>query len=394
MEIHGYKIIKPIERSTPVQVYLATQPCSDKQLAIHCLGKNTLPSEAIGSLTERFIEQGEYLCNIDHPNIAPVHDVGDTEDYLYLVTDYIPGESLATRGEQLCTLDQVYVVKQAANALDCLKEFGLAHFNIKPNNIILCEDSSKAVLIGFGFDIITEALAIAAEGRADLYSLGAIFYTLLMNKQPMTASLPSATDNQLPEFDSLSMPADRAIFQDFINRALASSAAERFTSGQEMAQALTEIDDEKIIYLNGHQGMLAPLPNHSKTPSTPQSTPVQYSGNVVPLVVSRKAQGTDNRQPITANTPTSKASDDFQKTPKKVTTLSKPDKNRVPLPLDTLEAPDHKPNSAYNPVLLLCTLFIAAMLYYFSEQGENFPYEQYDMLVEWAQEFFQRMWHS
>lgn len=308
MDIPGYKIIEPMGRNTSGPVYLATQNSSGKTVVIKFLYKKLLPAASLELSLKRFLEQGAIACKISHPNVARVHEVGHTEHFLYTIADYIEGKSIETLGQGICILDQIYIVKQIAKALDYLANNQCGHYNIKPANIILAADSSRAVLVDFGFGgagqldyslLAQEKLQqtayyaspeqmqnAALDIRSDLYNLGAIFYTLLSEK-PLFAASSLVVGGKSSGMSDIKLPENKRIFQSFIDRALAKSPDKRFQSGQEMIAALQAIDDEEIIHIKNQQGLTAPESKQEQEQEQdiplPESTSVKFENNVVPL---------------------------------------------------------------------------------------------------------------
>lgn len=308
MEIPGYNIIEPMGRNTSGPVYLATQLSSGRTVVIKFLYKNLLPAASRSTALKQFLGQGTIACKISHPNIARVHEVGHTEHFLYTIADYIEGNSLEILGQGICILDQIYIVKQIAKALDYLAMNNCGHYNIKPANIILESDSSRAVLVDFGFGgagqldysllaqekLLQTAYYAAPEQmqntaldiRSDLYNLGAIFYTLLSDR-PLYAVSSLVVGGKNSEITDIELPENKKIFQGFIDQAIAKLPDQRFQTGQEMIEALESIDDEEIIFIKSQQGITSPIsePEPEPDPELPlaESTAPKKKSNVVPL---------------------------------------------------------------------------------------------------------------
>jgi class 3 adenylate cyclase/tetratricopeptide (TPR) repeat protein len=145
----------------------------------------------------------------DHPHIVTVHDVGEDEGVPYIVSQLMPGGSLANvlakaSEHRLSVDDTVRIGSQVAEALAHAHGHGVIHRDLKPANIWL--DANGAVLLGdFGLAAMADHSALTAEGlvvgtvaylapeqgvgrtadaRADLYSLGAVLYELLCGRPP------------------------------------------------------------------------------------------------------------------------------------------------------------------------------------------------------------------
>ena len=401
MEIPGYHIIESIGHDPIEPVYLAEQTDTSRQVVIHTHDKTALNKDsAIGLQT--CIKDSEQLCAITHPNIAKVYAVGETESHIYSITDYIAGDSLADLGEDSCMLDQIYIIKQIAGALDYLADNGYGHFIIKPSNIILSESSGQAMLVDFGFD-----RAIAddnANSRPDLYRLGIIFYTLLADKEYLSA-IPSALSNlAIPEDSAIPVPEDKKVFQNFIDRSIALAPAQRFQSGGELAAALDEIDDEVILAINGNRGIAVPeqIPGHT------QDAEIKPASNVVPLTPKISKALTETSSPAKApkqqtealKSPQPKPPADLKPKPGKVGSIKHVNirTSSGEAQLDSQASPKPRPKtktvilddqipastskSSLRRTLLLLMLLLGVATYYQAQQDPTFLLSQLDQMVE------------
>src|SRR6185503_11374055 len=152
--------------------------------------------------------------NLQHPHILPLHDSGAADGFLYYVMPYVEGESLRerlTRERQLPMDDTTRVAQHVASALDYAHRHGVIHRDIKPENILIHERS--ALVADFGISLAVQSaggqrmtqtgLSLGTpqymspeqamgernmDGRADVYSLGALTYEMLTGDPPFTGS--------------------------------------------------------------------------------------------------------------------------------------------------------------------------------------------------------------
>ncbi len=180
----------------------------------------------------RFERDAQALLAAPHPNLLQILATGTdgSQSYLrpYLVTELVPeGKSLAhlLRERRLSVDEALAVTKSVARGLAHAHQRGLLHHHITPHAILLSPDLSTVKLTEFGFTRVeslgltgtlsTGAITLGAfqylapeqlEGsgsppdpRADLYSVGAVFFEMLTGRPPGGKfTLPSQSNGQVP----------------------------------------------------------------------------------------------------------------------------------------------------------------------------------------------------
>ena len=163
-------------------------------------------------IKESFLQEGRALAQFSHPSIVKVYDQFSENNTVYLVMEYLQGESLIDRINREGSIpaeELVPIAKNLAQALKVIHASGTLHRDVKPDNIIL-ERSGRTVLIDFGSArefqanktvamtvILTHGYApleqYASKGRlgppTDLYALGATLHHAITGHMP-----PSAAD--------------------------------------------------------------------------------------------------------------------------------------------------------------------------------------------------------
>jgi eukaryotic-like serine/threonine-protein kinase len=163
---------------------------------------------------DRFFREARFAIDLKHPNIVRLFDVGQADGLPFLVSEFVPGRTLA---EQLraCRPEPdraARIVLAVAEALAHAHGKGVFHRDIKPSNILMRDDETP-VLVDFGLarregdeltltlqgDILGAPAYMSPEqargdshrvdGRADIYSLGVVLYQLLTGQQPFTGNL-------------------------------------------------------------------------------------------------------------------------------------------------------------------------------------------------------------
>ncbi len=205
------------------QVYLAEDPQLQRKVAIK------VPHPHIISHVDQcqaYLAEARVVAGLDHPNIVPVYDVGNTDSVPgYVVSKYIEGTDLAGRSNagRLAYDEVARLVSAVADALHYAHVRGLVHRDIKPGNILLGVDG-RPYVVDFGLALKENEPGAGwrfagtpaymspeqmrgeghrVDGRSDIYSLGAVLYELLVGRRafPMTSkmSLRQRTSGQDPK---------------------------------------------------------------------------------------------------------------------------------------------------------------------------------------------------
>jgi serine/threonine protein kinase len=258
-----YNVITAVGRGGTASIFGAYDTAGRK-VAIKVLH----PELTVSVAADRFLREIRYASQLHHPHVAPLLDSGETEYLLWYVMPYVPGETLrqALRRDRMLAVDRAAGIGcEVLEALTHAHEHGLAHRDIKPDNIVLSPEG--AVLVDFG---ISRAIAQSGEdrvtrsgfvvgteeymspeqaagapdidGRTDLYSLGVVLFEALAGRPPFSSpSAAAVLDMQQhhapPELRPL-RPDVPAPLAAAITKALAKSRAERWQTAREMREAL------------------------------------------------------------------------------------------------------------------------------------------------------------
>jgi serine/threonine protein kinase/ribosomal protein L7/L12 len=189
-------------------VYKARQPRLDRFVALKIL---PVESQQHPSFAERFGREAKALAKLNHPGIVNIYDFGQTNEYYYFVMEYVDGMNLRhlLHDQPLEPRQALELVVQICTALQYAHDEGVVHRDIKPENILLNKkgqvkiaDFGLAKLLGTAPDTALTMSQAAmgtlnymapeqrqnAQGvdhRADIYSLGVVFYEMLTGEVPM-----------------------------------------------------------------------------------------------------------------------------------------------------------------------------------------------------------------
>ncbi|WGL17274.1 bifunctional serine/threonine-protein kinase/formylglycine-generating enzyme family protein [Microbulbifer bruguierae] len=261
LEIPGYQILKKINQGGMSTVYLATQRSMGRQVALKVMSP-VLNADPIFS--ERFQREANIVGQLSHPNIVAIHDIGRYRSLNYIAMDYLPGGSVAdalTKGA-IEPLEALHITRQIAMALDHASNKGYVHRDLKPENILFREDGS-AVLTDFGvaravarttrmtntgmvvgtphYMSPEQARGAAVDGRADLYSLGVVFYEMLTSAVPFQAEEAVAIAIKHLTDPIPRLPARHSLYQGLIDRFLAKDPDHRFQRGLDVVDAIDQL---------------------------------------------------------------------------------------------------------------------------------------------------------
>src|SRR5215831_9939514 len=117
---------------------------------------------------ERFLSEIQIAASLQHPNLLPLFDSGETDGLLYYVMPYVDGESLRRRLErerQLPVDDAVRIAIALCNALDYAHRHGIVHRDLKPENVLMHD--GQPMIADFGI-----ALAVSNAGGVRLTATG------------------------------------------------------------------------------------------------------------------------------------------------------------------------------------------------------------------------------
>src|SRR5881296_3025836 len=228
------------------------------------------PELTVSVAADRFLREIRWAAKLDHPHIAPLLDSGETDYLLWFVMPFVAGETLrqVVRRERVLPIDRaVRVATEVLDALGHAHEHGLAHRDIKPDNIVLSAEGAGAVLVDFG---IARAIAHSGEdrvtrsgfvvgteeymspeqaggspdidGRTDIYSLGVVLFESLAGRPPFSSPSAAAVldmQQHQPAPDLLRVQPDvPRPLAAAIARALAKGRDERWQDAREMREAI------------------------------------------------------------------------------------------------------------------------------------------------------------
>ncbi len=274
-QLGRYQIIDEIGRGGMGIVYKGLDPKIERHVALKVIRLQDVADQLhLDELKERFYREARAAGKLSqHPNIVTIYDVGEDQDISYIAMEYVEGESLGARiksGQGIPIKDALLFAKQVAEGLDYAHARGIVHRDIKPANIIICS-TGMAKITDFGLARLQSAENLSktgmafgtpsymspeqiqstnVDGRADLYSLGVIFYEMLTNERPFTGeSMRSVMFKILRDSPVAPSSLNLQISPDIdavVFKSMEKNLDDRFQTGKEFADAIEKIKTQPM----------------------------------------------------------------------------------------------------------------------------------------------------
>jgi Serine/threonine protein kinase len=268
-KLKHYEIRKLLGKGGMSEVYLAEDTKLGRQVAVKILDRRDDREKL-----RRFRQEAKAISALNHPNILTIHEFDQTEDFYFIVSEYVKGETLREFLKKgLPPLDEALDISvQIGNALAAAHELGIVHRDIKPENIMILPDGYVKVL-DFGLakllrpetpfenlaDAPTASVIQTAAGlilgtvnymspeqlrgqevdeRTDIWSAGAVLYEMLAGEKPFTGETVSDTiaailHQPLPELTDI--PEE---IEALTAKALSKQKEDRFENAREFVKEL------------------------------------------------------------------------------------------------------------------------------------------------------------
>ncbi|MGI9240902.1 MAG: WD40 repeat domain-containing serine/threonine protein kinase, partial [Verrucomicrobiales bacterium] len=278
-----YELLEEIGRGGMGRVFRAQQVSLNRDVALKVISTGTFATPA---MVASFRSESEAAAGMDHPNVVPVHEVGEAGGQLYLSMRLIEGGTLAGwaaegaaaegwRGKRGWLKDTASLVAKIADAVAYAHRRGILHRDIKPGNILLSSDG-EPFLSDFGLakaledggdltktlDVLGTPAYMSPEQAAgntrdlttavDVYGLGAVLYEILTGRAPFDGRSLVEILNQVASADpprpSLSNPGVDRDLDTICGKCLEKDPRQRYDSAQALADDLRRwVRDEPIL---------------------------------------------------------------------------------------------------------------------------------------------------
>lgn len=306
-----YRLDSRIATGGMGEVWRGTDTALDRPVAVKLL-KHEYADDA--TFRSRFETEARHAAALQHPGIAAVFDVGESQasgvadgsgiPRPFLVMELVDGQPLSALLRPGQSLDAAAVrdlLAQAGDAIGAAHRAGIVHRDIKPANLLVTPDR-KVKITDFGIARASEGLGLTGTGQvmgtpqylspeqargevatsaSDVYSLGVVAFECLAGRRPFEAESPVATalahiQQPVPDLPP-AVPADLAVV---VRRALAKDPGERYADGTAFAAALRDPGRAAAAATAATQVVAPPVPAPMPTPApTPVVLEDDYSAH-------------------------------------------------------------------------------------------------------------------
>ena len=266
-----YRIAEKIGTGGMGEVYRAHDEHLDRDVAIKVLPPGTLADE---SARKRFRKEALILSQLNHPNIATVHDFDTQEGVDFLVMEYIPGITLSEKvaARPLPETEVLRLGVELAEGLAAAHDHGVVHRDLKPSNLRITSDGRLKIL-DFGLaklrlpatanattESVSEIQAMAGtlpymapeqllggeiDARADLHAAGSVLYEMATGRHPFAdaerSQLIGAILHRPPRPPAALNPGLSPELERIIGKCLEKQPEDRYQSAKELAVDLRRL---------------------------------------------------------------------------------------------------------------------------------------------------------
>jgi eukaryotic-like serine/threonine-protein kinase len=253
-----YRIVKRLGSGGFGSVYLATDTWVKRKVALK------IPHNQ-GQELEKMLHEPRLQASLSHPNIVQIYSVEKKEGIFFIVSEYISGPSLdrlIKDSDGLKWEKAISIIFQVCDALKFAHDHQIIHRDIRPANVLLTEEGFvKMTDFGTSRYLNPESIAVTRvgcppymapehfEGKAvfqsDIYSVGMMFYEMIMGKLPFESFNPLKIEKEVKErlFTALHEKVDNLTPNQsaIIMKALAKNYNERYSDAADFKKAIIEL---------------------------------------------------------------------------------------------------------------------------------------------------------
>jgi eukaryotic-like serine/threonine-protein kinase len=257
--IRGHRCIRQVGSGGMCKIYLAESERSGTLVVLKVFSQVPDVSERFVSF-DRFLQEYEIVAGLNHKNIVRIYDLGVADDHAYIAMEHFPAGDLRERMKQpLTPAIALRFLEQIASALEAIHSVGVLHRDLKPANVMLRPDATVS-LIDFGLAKANEddvsltgtreifgtpyymspeqGHAEIIDARSDLYSLGVVFYEMLIGRKPFNGATAMEVIYKHKRADLPPIAPEFASYEGLLRGLLAKSPDNRFQSAGVLLTAI------------------------------------------------------------------------------------------------------------------------------------------------------------
>jgi eukaryotic-like serine/threonine-protein kinase len=261
--IRGHRCIRQVGSGGMCKIYLAESERAGTLVVLKVFSQVPDVSDRFVSF-DRFIQEYEIVAGLNHKNIVRIYDLGVADDHAYIAMEHFPAGDLRQRmlKSQLTPATALGFLRQIASALDAIHSVGVLHRDLKPANVMLRVDDTVS-LIDFGLAKANEndisltgtreifgtpyymspeqGHAEIIDARSDLYSLGVVFYEMLIGRKPFNGATAMEVIYKHKRAELPEIAPEFSPYEGVLRRLLAKSPDQRYQTAGELLTALSNL---------------------------------------------------------------------------------------------------------------------------------------------------------
>ncbi len=295
----GFRILKVLGRGGMGMVFLAEDTALDRAAAIKVMLAHVMDKAG----RERFLREAKAAGALQHDNVVPVYQVGEDNEVPFLVMPLLKGETLDKRMARaaLPLREALRIAREMLTGLAAAHDKGLVHRDIKPGNIFLEAPRGRARVLDFGlaqrpsdtekltnlgFVVGTpaymspeQARGKELDGRADLFSVGAVLYEMLVGRRPFLGETPTNVLASLlvdhPPSPSKLNPEVPQEATAIVMRLLAKDPNDRPKTAREVGRDILALERALVKKVEPPEPAPKPAPNTVAVEPAPPTAPAR-----------------------------------------------------------------------------------------------------------------------
>jgi eukaryotic-like serine/threonine-protein kinase len=260
--IRGHRCIRQVGSGGMCKIYLAESERAGTLVVLKVFSQVPDVSERFVGF-DRFLQEYEIVAGLNHKNIVRIYDLGVADDHAYIAMEHFPAGDLRERMKlPLTPAVALRFLEQIASALEAIHSVGVLHRDLKPANVMLRPDGTVS-LIDFGLakandDDISltgtreifgtpyymspeQGHAEIIDARSDLYSLGVVFYEMLIGRKPFNGATAMEVIYKHKRAELPEIAPEFAGYEGLLRGLLAKSPDNRIQSARELLVAIARL---------------------------------------------------------------------------------------------------------------------------------------------------------